>query len=290
LKLLLTDATNALGAALEHELERESFNLVVSSARALDWTRSEAVAEYIHSVKPDVVINTLGWAVDPPPDQLELLPKAAAHLAAACQPGSVPLIHFSSYRVFGCDNKSRHSEKDAPTPNSDSGRSFLAAEQALESLPRHIVLRLSWVLGSYGDNMLTRLLSQLMAAEPVRLNTRLRGAPTAFSDAARVAVAMAKQICCGAENWGVMHYCSSDACTQAELADQVMHSLQQLDLLESAPEVERIDEVPDTEPVSAVLSCHRARDNFGIQARSWRPSLVPLIKQWHHGRSQHPDA
>ncbi|MDQ2078159.1 sugar nucleotide-binding protein [Marinimicrobium sp. ABcell2] len=286
MKLLLTDATNALGPALEHELERESFNLVVSSANALDWTQAGAVADYIHTLKPDIVINTLGWAVDPRPDQLELLPKAAANLAAACQPGAVPLIHFSSYRVFGCDNKSRHSEKDAPVPNSDAGQSFLAAEQALQLLPRHIVLRLSWVLGSYGDNPLTRLLKQLMSGEPVQVNTRLRGAPTAFSDAARVAVAMAKQICCGAENWGVMHYCSSDACTHAEFAEQVIHSLQQLDFLAEPPSVERIDQLPETEPVSAVLSCHKARDNFGIQARSWRPSLVPLIKQWHHEQSR----
>jgi dTDP-4-dehydrorhamnose reductase len=29
-----------------------------------------------------------------------------------------------------------------------------------------------------------------------------------------------------------------------------------------------------------------ARDFFGIQARSWRPSLLPLVKQWLHNREQ----
>lgn len=284
MKLLLTDSTNALGAALDHELEGESFSVVLSSPDALDWARPESVAECIQTLQPDVVINTLGWAVSPGPDQLDLLPKAAASLAAACRHGSIPLIHFSSYRVFGSDNKSRHSEKDEPIPNSDVGRCFLAAEQALAELPRHIVLRLSWVLGSDGDNQLTRLLDQLMTDEPVPVYTRLRGAPTAYSDAARVAVAMAKQVLCGAENWGVMHYCSSDACTHADLADQVIRSLQQLDLLAHTPNLERIEHVPETEPVSAVLSCQRARDGFGVQARSWRPSLMPLIKRWKRER------
>lgn len=284
MKLLLTDSTNALGAALERELERESFSAVLSSADALDWTRPEPVAECIQSLQPDVVINTLGWAACPTPDQLNLLSKAAANLAAACQHGSIPLIHYSSYRVFGSDNKSRHSEKDEPQPNSEAGRCFLAAEQALAELPQHIVLRLSWVLGSEGDNQLTRLLDQLMTGEPVPVYTRLRGAPTAYSDAARVAVAMAKQVLCGAENWGVMHYCSSDACTHADLADHVVRSLQQLDLLTQAPNLERIEQTPESEPVSAVLSCQRARDGFGIQARSWRPSLMPLIKRWKRER------
>ena len=285
MKLLLTDSTNALGAALDHELQRESFSALLSSAGALDWAQPELVAECIQSSQPDLVINTLGWAVSPRPDQLELLPKAAANLAAACRHGSIPLIHLSSYRVFGSGNKSRHSEKDEPRPNSDVGRCFLAAEQALAALPRHIVLRLSWVLGSYGDNQLTRLLDQLMTGEPVPVYTRLRGAPTEYSDVARGVVAMAKQVLCGAENWGVMHYCSSDACTHADLADQAIRSLQQLDLLAQAPNLERIEQLPETEPVSAVLSCQRARDAFGIQARSWRPSLMPLIKRWKHERA-----
>lgn len=286
MKLLLTDPANVLGPALEHELEREPFNLVAPPVGSVDWASAEAVADCVLRLKPDLVINTLGWAPDPGPEAQRLLPLAAAHLASACQPGAVPLIHFSSYRVFGCDNKSIHSEKDLPNPSSDAGRSFLAAEQALESLPRHIVLRLSWVLGSYGDNMLTHLLEPLLAGQKTLLNTRLRGAPTAYSDAARVAVALVKQIACGAENWGTLHYCSADACTQAEFADQVIHSLKQLDILSELPELEYTDQLPETEPVSAVLGCTRVRDGFGVQARSWRPSMVPLIKQWVHEHRQ----
>jgi dTDP-4-dehydrorhamnose reductase len=79
-----------------------------------------------------------------------------------------------------------------------------------------------------------------------------------------------------------MHYCSSDACTEVEFAEQVIHMLRQQDLLKSDPELLVEDQLSDTEPVSAVLSCRRARDNFGVQARSWRPSLLPMIKQWIH--------
>jgi dTDP-4-dehydrorhamnose reductase len=214
------------------------------------------------------------------------LTSAAVNLAKACAPHSLPLIHLSSYRVFGSGNKSIHSEKDIPAPMGVVGQAFLSAEQALaDSLEKWIALRVSWVVGSYGDNHLTRILEPLLQGKKLTLNRRLRGAPTALSDVARVAVAMAKQIVCGAENWGVMHYCSGDACTEVEFAEQVIHTLRQQELLTTEPTLTLVDQLSETEPVSAVLSCRRARDSFGIQARSWRPSLLPMIKQWAHNNA-----
>ncbi len=283
MKLLLTDVSNPLGRALEHELERETFSLVTSGPDALDWHSASAVADYIQDLRPGLVINTLGWSDLPDVGERTLQQAAAAGLGRACQPGGTPVLQFSSYRVFGGDNKSSHSERDEPNPQSDTGRAWLAAEQALEAnLPQRLILRLSWLLDSHGDNLLTRLLTQLYSSEAVMVNTRLRGAPTALSDVARVAVALVKQVSCGAENWGTLHYCSTGACSQAELAAQVVEVLRQLEALPAEPMLTRLDSLPEDEPVSAVLSCRRVRDNFGVQTRSWEPTLVPMIKQWLH--------
>jgi hypothetical protein len=54
--------------------------------------------------------------------------QAAASLAQACAPHGLPLIHLSSYRVFGGGNKSIHSEKDIPAPLEGAGQAFLADE------------------------------------------------------------------------------------------------------------------------------------------------------------------
>jgi dTDP-4-dehydrorhamnose reductase len=283
--LLLTDNRGALGRALEHELEREFFKLVVPAAGEVDWREAASVADYVQRVRPDIIINCVGWEDVPVVQQQELLLAAARHLAQACTPLAVPLIHFSSYTVFGSDTKSIHSEKDEPVPVSDLGRAFLAAEQVIaQSLDKWICLRLSWVISSYGDNHLTRLLSSLMGMSPETpiVHRRLRGAPTTLSDVARVAVAIAKQISCGAENWGVMHYCSGESCTEAEFAAQVVQTLQQLQVLDAEASVQIEEALPEHEPISAVLICRRVRDYFGIQARAWRPSLLPLVKQWLH--------
>jgi len=289
LKLLLTDIDNSLGRALEHELEREPFGLITPAEGALDWRDPEAVARYLDSTRPGLVINTLGWADLPDAESCALLPLAAANLSGACQSTGIPVVQFSSYRVFGADNKSSHTERDEPAPQSEEGRAWLAAEQALENLEQRIILRLSWVISAQGVNLLSRLLEECFSGRPVSVNTRLRGAPTALSDVARVAVGVVKQIACGAQNWGVMHYCSSGACSQSEFAERLLEVLEQLGVLpEPAPQLERLDSPPEGEPVSAVLSCRRVRDNFGVQARAWDPTLVAMVKQWLHNREPSP--
>jgi len=286
-KLLLTDVISPLGKALEHELEREPFKLLLPAAAELDWSDAQSLQAYLHKHQPDLIVNCRGWEEAFHAGGQAALVSTAHQLAQACTDLQIPLIHLSSYSVFGGDSKGTHSEKDTVAPLSDTGRAFAEAEQVItELLPKHIILRLSWVIGAYGDNLLTRLLSAFLAGASVTVNRRLRGAPTALSDAARVVVAMSKQIYCGADNWGVMHYCSSDACTEDEFAEQLLQLLIQQQLLTAEPSITLEDSDPTDEPLSAILGCRRARDYFGVQARSWRPSLLPLVKQWLHNREQ----
>ncbi|RYY03742.1 MAG: NAD-dependent epimerase/dehydratase family protein [Gammaproteobacteria bacterium] len=284
LKIIVTDVKSALGRTLEHDLEREQCQLLSPD---IQWEDAHAVRDYLTQHKPDVIINTLAWEETLSEVQQTVLPIAAANIANACAHVGVPLVHFSSYQVFGVDNKSSHSEKDIPAPASATGRAFFAAEQAIEhSSAKFIILRLGWIIGSIGENHLTRLLSAIQAKQPITLNTRLRGAPTLLSDAVRVCVALVKQIACGAENWGVMHYCSGDAVNEAEFGEQLVQLLAQQQLLKQDANFTLIDSAPISEPLSAVLGCRRIRDSFGIQARPWRPSLLPLVKQWFHNQLQ----
>ena len=153
--LLLTDVNSPLGKALEHELEREPFRLLMPAGNALDWSDDAAIAGYFAREQPDLVINCRGWEEAYYPGGQMPLVETARQLARACKQGSIPLIHFSSYSVFGADPKGTHSEKDAPAPKNETGAAFVEAEQAIAAeLQRFIVLRLSWVIGAYGDNHL----------------------------------------------------------------------------------------------------------------------------------------
>ena len=284
LKLLLTQTESALGSALEHELEREAFKLLLPRDTELDWSDAPGVSTYLHQQRPDLIINCRAWEQLNDVQGRQYFIDAAANIAKVCTELDIPVIHFSSYQVFGGENKVTHSEKDAVAPLNEIGEALAAAETEIAKLPKHMILRLSWVIGAYGDNLLTHLLNGLFAGDAIEVNRRLRGAPTALSDAARVAVALVKQISCGADNWGTMHYCTGDACTQEEFVEQLLQLLIQQQLLNAEPSLSVTEADPLNEPVSAILGCRRLRDYFGVQARSWRPSLLPLVKQWIHNR------
>ena len=283
LKIIVTDIQSALGRTLEHDLEREQCQML---SPKIQWEDAFSVREFLAQHKPDVVINTLAWEESPSEAQQALLPVVAGNIANACAALGVPLVHFSSYQVFGVDNKNSHSEKDIPAPINAVGQAFFAAEQAIEhSSAKFIILRLGWIIGSIGDNHLTRLLTAIQTQQSIILNSRLRGAPTLLSDVVRVCIALVKQIACGSENWGVMHYCSGDSLNEAEFGEQLVQLLAQQQLLHQDANFTLIDTASTNEPMSAVLGCRRIRDAFGIQARPWRPSLLPLVKQWFHNKS-----
>jgi len=285
LKLLLAETLTPLGDALLHDLEREPYNLLLPGAEGIDWMDEPAVDAYIRQKRPEVVINNVAWNDLATEQGRARYLAAATHLARACGAANIPLIQLSSYQVFSGDAKGTHSEKDTPQPSGALGQVLLEAEARVAQLaPRHICLRYSWLIGPYGDNLLSRLLRGYLDGQAVKANRRLRGAPTTYADAVRVAIALVKQISCGAENWGVMHYCSADVCTQEEFAEQLLQLLIQQQLLTAEPSLTVVDEDPADEPVSAILSGRQLRDCFGVQQRSWRPSLLPLVKQWLHNR------
>lgn len=199
-------------------------------------------------------------------------------IVSVCQQYQIPLIHLSSYQVFSGDKKNVHNEKDVPS-NSQNNLWFSAEAIVSAAIEKHIILRTSWLISSRGKNLLSRLLAAFLNGEKIQVHRRLRGAPTAIDDFARVTIAIIKQIQTGADNWGVMHYCSSDHCNEEEFAEQVLQYLIQYQLLTAEPSLQLVDS--EEESLSgAILGCRRLRDGFGIQARSWRPNLLAMIKEW----------
>lgn len=285
LKLLITESESPLGEALVHDIEREPFNALLPKAKDIDWSQASQVMDFLRQKHPDAVINNYAWTQLGSEEGRKRFQSAATNIATACGALNIPLVQLSSYQVFSGDSKGTHSEKDVPHPTDPIGQTLHTVEQLIVQIaPRSIILRFSWLIGAYGDNLLTRLLGGYLDGRAVTANRLLRGAPTSMADAVRVTLALVKQISCGADNWGVLHYCSNDVCSQEEFAEQLLQLLIQQQLLTAEPSLTIVDEEPEGEPHSATLTCRNIRDNFGVQPRSWRPSLLPLVKQWLHNR------
>lgn len=266
-KLLITQAKSPLGQSLLQALDQQ-----LSASVDLIFLNDDHER---HALDASCALNLSMLNQD-----LKASMTETGQLADFCAEKNIPLIHLSSYRVFSGDKKNAHNEKDSPQPATEEDQQWLAAEDRITPLAQHIILRSSWLIGSQGQNLLTELLAGFLDGAQVKVHRRLRGAPTAVDDLARVIAAVIKQIQCGADNWGVMHYCSSDHCSEEEFAEQVLQYLIQYQLLTAEPSLQLVDGDEEEPRVSAILGCRRLRDGFGIQGRSWRPNLLLLIKEW----------
>lgn len=284
-KVLITDQNSALAKAIINGFESsESIQLVVLDLKGnID---SSSIKEMLARHGPQVVINTLGWSDLGTLAAEETLIEPARLLAQCCSEQDIILCHFSSHRVFG-EVKSGFTESDTPSPTEPCGFLYAAAEKVVSTVPRHMIIRLSWTIGWSGENLLTKILRPMLASQSATVLGERRGSPVAHSDVARVVNALVKQLSCGAENWGIFHYGAGNICTEEELAREIRKRLKERGISVSKI-IDRSDK--DTQPVSAALGYRRLMDCFGIQPRTWKQGLAAELGLWmSHNASLLPE-
>jgi dTDP-4-dehydrorhamnose reductase len=283
-KVLITDALSPIGRAIHSVFQQSPYVVLTPPAESWRWDDVASVEQYLSEHQVDLVVNTVGWVEAPDPGHQLTLMKAADALAQATRKLDCVVIHLSSYRVFGGENKSTYDESDPAHPLGPAGRAFLTSERAFEGNRRYICLRLSWIIDIIGESVFARLLKALTSEGPVlEVTHQRRGTPLSSQEVGRVILAMTHQIFCGAENWGIFHLASGDPCSSAEFTEVVADILEKEGFLKREWRVEKLSEEDldaQGEPDSAALSVRRCRDNFGYQVRSWRQGLAALIRAW----------
>ena len=113
-----------------------------------------------------------------------------ANIVAAARESGARVIYISTDYVFDGTKSTPYIESDLPNPQSVYGASKLAGEQQLDLTIDQIV-RISWVCGEHGANMVKTIL-RLAASNPTLtfVDDQI-GSPTFTSDAAPAIVELA---------------------------------------------------------------------------------------------------
>ncbi|NQD93821.1 sugar nucleotide-binding protein, partial [Pseudomonas sp. CrR25] len=150
--------------------------------------------------------------------------------------------------------------------------------------PRHVLLRFGWLLDDSPDGLLGRFLARAEQDEALFLADDRRGNPTPVDDAARVILAVLKQLDCQTPLWGTYHYGGHEATTSLALGQAVLsearnfrHSL--VEELSAQAHAARADAAD--EPQHAVLACKKILHTFGIKPRAWRAGLPSLLDRYY---------
>lgn len=291
-KILLTGVGGQMGYALQPALSE--FQVVGLTRKELDLTDEDAIRRIIREIKPDLIINPAAYtAVDKAESEPELAnavnvnaPRTIAEEAAEI---GAALIHFSTDYVYDGTKTTPYIETDLENPTSVYGSSKLAGENAIREvgLP-HLILRISWVYGTYGQNFLKTILRKASTQNSLNVVADQFGAPTSSRGVANAMYYLITQ-------WnpqqlvqtGIYHISNSGQTSWHGFAREIISQyikLNKLPVLKAG--IDDVFEVKTAEyPTAATRPINSCLDNsklalaFGVTLPSWQQGLKEVMLQ-----------
>lgn len=188
--ILLTGHTGMLGRALAQQLEPD-YPLLKPGRDQFDLTDPATIHYYLEQHRPEQILHLAALTnVDQcqrePTLAFQVNSQATQTLVAYCQRYQVPLLFMSSIAVFNGRKESPYLESDRPEPINSYGCSKWQAEQAVATLPNHLIVRSGWLFG--GGAADKKFVAQMIALARSRPELAVVadkiGSPTAVTDLA----------------------------------------------------------------------------------------------------------
>lgn len=292
MRLAIIGAKGQVGWELSRRAPMFGHEVLAWDVAELDITDAAAVDRALATSGANAVINAAAYTAV---DRAEQEPESAfavnrdgpAHLAVACARLGIPLLHISTDYVFDGTKTGPYTEDDPAAPLGVYGQSKWEGDEAVRRLlPRHLILRVSWVFGVEGHNFVKTILRLAREREELRVVADQRGCPTYAGDIADVLLELAGRIGqIDADNaWGVYHYCGEPPTTWHGFASAIVERArldEKLKVRTVTPITTADYPTPAARPANSVLDCARLTARFGIHPASWREGLATLLFALH---------
>jgi dTDP-4-dehydrorhamnose reductase len=291
-KLLVVGAESGVGIELCKQLVERGVEFFAPEAAKINPADPVELAKVVTHFSPSLVVNLASYgagsqlaikAAEQNPQESEQVNHVLASLLAeVCDHLNIPLIHLSTAYVFGGEKKLGYNEEDICEPVGQYGATSLRGEQAIiEALDQHVIVRSGWIFGQEQGELIRQWIQEACDGEGAVTVTRRKFSPTPTEDVARVLLAIAFQVDCGAPVWGVYHYCGLETKRESEFVQHVLKLAAQHDekvyrLLDHLSLNLMRGEPPEI--ANTTLATKKIFDTFGIKQRSWHGSLQALIK------------
>ena len=189
MRVLITGAQGQVGRELVPTFA--GHDVAAAGHGDLDVTDRQAVLSAVTDHRPDVVLHAAAWtavdACESDPDRAYAINAIGTrNVAEAARRVGAHLTYFSTDYIFDGTKRSPYIEWDPPSPRSVYGHSKLAGELELGGDPGATIVRISWVCGKHGSNMVKTILALADRHEKLAFVDDQRGRPTFAPDAARI--------------------------------------------------------------------------------------------------------
>ena len=286
--VLVAGCGGMLGRDLTALLEEAKCPAVGLDLPGLDITNPLSVQACFDDIRPGLIVNCAAYT---DVDRAETDREAAfsanrdgpAHLADACRRTGIPLIHVSTDYVFEGTAGRPCREDDLVRPAGVYAASKWEGEQAIRSrLPRHFIVRSSWLFGAQGRNFVKTMLRLAKDREELRVVADQYGCPTWTVDLGRALVQLCLHALAGAGEpaWGTYHFCGEGPVNWHNFAEAIIEEGRKHTRLRCA----RVLPITTAEypcaaarPAWSVLDCSKITAVFGIIPPSWRRGLEETV-------------
>lgn len=282
MKLLITGAGGQLGQEWVHFCKNRNITFKAFTSAELDISNSTSILTSIHEFQPDVLINCAAYTkVDQAEDEslkADLINSGSVSVIAAhCKRNNVKLVHFSTDYVFSGSEKDQSELPDGYPENFETnpinvyGKTKREGEIAiLESGCKHLILRVSWLCGTYGNNFVKTMLRLAEDRDELTVVNDQFGCPT-FADQV---VEQCYQLLLQKEE-GIFHLSSSGITTWYEFARELF-AQRKLDI-EVIPVSSSEFKTKAVRPYFSKLSTQKISTIPGITILSWQEGLKRLL-------------
>lgn len=289
MKILVTGINGQVGWEVLRQASRHGCQVIGFDRHTLDITDRQAVSREIEKNSPDLVLNCGAYtAVDQAEEEVAkawaVNRDGPAWLAASCARENIPLLHLSTDYVFN-GRASRPYPETAPIgPLGIYGQSKAAGEAEVRArLPRHLIIRTSWVYGVHGRNFVKTILRLGREKEELKVVNDQWGCPTFAADLAQALLTMARHIGAGPTDcWGTYHCCGSTAVTWHEFATLILalaRKIQPVKVKKIIPITSAEFPTAAPRPPYSVLDCQKLYRVFGIRLPELHTSLAAFFAE-----------
>jgi dTDP-4-dehydrorhamnose reductase len=222
-RVLITGAAGQLGTDLVASAKAAELEVIATSHVELDITQRDLVSQKIAASAPEAIIHSAAWtAVDACESDankaMAINSEGTANVVSAARQVGARVIYISTDYVFDGTKATPYIESDLPNPQSVYGASKLAGEQHLD-LDQDSVVRISWVCGEHGNNMVKTILRLAATSQTLTFVNDQIGSPTFTSDVAPVLIDFATQ-----SRAGIWHVTNQGATSWFGFAQDVLRA------------------------------------------------------------------
>lgn len=291
MKILITGGSGQVGFELQRRLA--CLGEIVAPSRAeLDLADATAVADYVETLEPGIIVNAAAYtAVDKAEEEPELarrlnaeLPEQLATYASARQ---VPLVHYSSDYVYPGDGDEAWQEESATGPTSVYGTTKLAGDQAVQASGcQHLIMRTSWVYSARGHNFMKTMLRLARERSALKIVNDQIGAPTPARLIADVTLMALQGLQQGRVDGGLYHLAPRGETSWHGFANEIFRLAREAEesLVIDSQQVAGIPTseypTPATRPLNSRLSLSKLEYTLSIRLPDWSSQLSLTLDEY----------